>query len=96
MAGHASGSQWNPVGVGYTGAVARAAEKIPTGDLPPLLSAVGATGQPGAHPHVLAEEMPRVLFNVGFQAPADPLANTGWILLLQRIYADATDSGDKQ
>lgn len=36
------------------------------------------------------------LQNVGFQAPADPLADTGWILLLQRIYADATDSGYRQ
>jgi hypothetical protein len=32
------------------------------------------------------------LQNVGFQVPADPLADTGWILLRQRTYADATDS----
>jgi hypothetical protein len=28
--------------------------------------------------------------NVDFQVPCDPLADTPWILLLQRIYADAT------
>jgi hypothetical protein len=27
-----------------------------------------------------------------FQVPSDPLADTAWILLLQRIYADSTDS----
>ncbi len=26
----------------------------------------------------------------GFQVPSDPLADTAWILLLQRIYADPT------
>ena len=26
---------------------------------------------------------------VGFEAPSDPLADTAWILLLQRIYSDA-------
>jgi hypothetical protein len=31
--------------------------------------------------------------NVDFEVPSDPLADTAWILLLQRIYADATDSG---
>jgi hypothetical protein len=29
--------------------------------------------------------------NVDFHAPCDPLADTPWILLLQRIYADQTD-----
>ena len=33
---------------------------------------------------------------VDFQVPSDPLADTAWILLLQRIYADPTDSGGKQ
>ncbi len=33
---------------------------------------------------------------VDFQAPPNPLADTAWILLLQRIYADATGSGGKQ
>lgn len=28
--------------------------------------------------------------NVEYQAPSDPLADTAWLLLLQRIYADAT------
>jgi hypothetical protein len=28
--------------------------------------------------------------NVDFQVPADPLADTAWMLLLQRIYADAS------
>ena len=27
---------------------------------------------------------------VGFQVPSNPLADTAWILLLQRIYSDAT------
>jgi hypothetical protein len=31
-----------------------------------------------------------------FQMPSDPLADTAWILLLQRIYADSTDSTGKQ
>jgi hypothetical protein len=31
---------------------------------------------------------------VDFQAPSDPLADTAWILLLQRIYAEPIDSGD--
>ena len=31
-----------------------------------------------------------------FQVPSDPLADTAWTLLLQRIYADPTDSGAKQ
>lgn len=30
--------------------------------------------------------------SVDFQVPSDPLADTAWILLLQRIYADPTDS----
>jgi hypothetical protein len=30
---------------------------------------------------------------VDFQVPSDPLADTAWILLLQRIYADPADSG---
>jgi hypothetical protein len=34
--------------------------------------------------------------SVDFQMPSDPLADTPWILLLQRIYADPTDSGGKQ
>jgi len=34
--------------------------------------------------------------SVDFQVPSDPLADTAWILLLQRIYADTTDSGGKQ
>jgi hypothetical protein len=33
---------------------------------------------------------------VDFQAPSDPLADTAWILLLQRIYAGSTDSRGKQ
>jgi hypothetical protein len=33
---------------------------------------------------------------VDFQVPSDPLADTAWILLLQRIYADSTDSSGKQ
>jgi hypothetical protein len=33
---------------------------------------------------------------VDFQMPSDPLAAPAWILLLQRIYADPTDSGAKQ
>jgi hypothetical protein len=33
---------------------------------------------------------------VDFQVPSDPLADTAWILLLQRIYADSTDSRGKQ
>jgi hypothetical protein len=33
---------------------------------------------------------------VDFQMPSDPLADTSWILLLQRIYASPTDSGAKQ
>jgi hypothetical protein len=33
---------------------------------------------------------------VDFQTPFDPLADTAWILLLQRIYADPTDSGRKE
>jgi hypothetical protein len=34
--------------------------------------------------------------SVDFQVPSDPLADTAWILLLQRIYAGPTDSGGKQ
>jgi hypothetical protein len=34
--------------------------------------------------------------SVDFQMPSDPLAETTWILLLQRTYADPTDSGAKQ
>lgn len=33
---------------------------------------------------------------VDFQVSSDPLSDTEWILLLQRIYTDATDSGAKQ
>jgi hypothetical protein len=33
---------------------------------------------------------------VDFQVPSGSLADTAWILLLQRIYADPTDSGGKQ
>jgi hypothetical protein len=33
---------------------------------------------------------------VDSQAPSDPLADTAWIPLLQRIYVDPTDSGGKQ
>ena len=33
---------------------------------------------------------------VDFQVPSDPLADDRWILLLQRIYAGATDSAGKQ
>jgi hypothetical protein len=33
---------------------------------------------------------------VDFQMPSDPLADTLWILLLQRIYADSTHSTGKQ
>lgn len=32
---------------------------------------------------------------VDFQTPSDPLADSAWILLLQRIYADPTDSAEK-
>ena len=31
-----------------------------------------------------------------FQVPSDPLTNTAWMLLLQRTYADPTDSSRKQ
>jgi hypothetical protein len=34
--------------------------------------------------------------SVDFQMPSDPLTDTAWILLLQRIYADPIDSGGKQ
>jgi hypothetical protein len=34
--------------------------------------------------------------SVDVHAPSDPLADTAWILLLQRIYADSTDSRGKQ
>ena len=33
---------------------------------------------------------------VDFQVPCDPLADTAWILLLQRIYADSADSLGKE
>ena len=33
---------------------------------------------------------------IDFHLPSDPLADTAWMLLLQRIYADPTDSGGKQ
>jgi hypothetical protein len=36
------------------------------------------------------------LRGVDFHVPPNPLADTAWILLLQRIYADPTDSGGKQ
>ena len=34
--------------------------------------------------------------SVDFEVPSDPLADTAWILLLQRIYGGPTDSGGKQ
>ena len=34
--------------------------------------------------------------SVDFQVPSDPQADTAWMLLLQRIYADPIDSGGKQ
>jgi hypothetical protein len=34
--------------------------------------------------------------SVDFQIPSDPLTDTTWILLLQRVYADRTDSAGKQ
>lgn len=34
--------------------------------------------------------------NVDFQLPSDPFSDSAWILLLQRIYADRTDSSGKQ
>jgi hypothetical protein len=34
--------------------------------------------------------------SVDFHVPSDPLADTAWILLLQRVYADPTDPGGKQ
>ena len=34
--------------------------------------------------------------SVDFQVPSDPLADTAWILLLQRIYADSAYSRGKQ
>jgi hypothetical protein len=34
--------------------------------------------------------------SVDFQVPSDPLADPAWILQLQRIYADSTDSRGKQ
>jgi hypothetical protein len=34
--------------------------------------------------------------NMDFQVPVDPLADTAWILLLQRVYADPSDSGGKE
>jgi hypothetical protein len=34
--------------------------------------------------------------DVDFKVPSDPLADTRWILLLQRIYADQTDFAGKQ
>lgn len=33
---------------------------------------------------------------VDFQVPSNPLADTAWVLLLQRIYADSVDSSGKQ
>src|SRR6266568_2405907 len=50
VAGHASGAQRNPVGLGYGGAVARASREISAlPDLPPPLPAVGKGRQAGAH-----------------------------------------------
>jgi len=34
--------------------------------------------------------------SVDFQVPSDPLVDTAWTRLLQRIYAGAIDSGGKQ
>jgi hypothetical protein len=34
--------------------------------------------------------------NMNFQVPADPLTDTAWILLLQRVYVDPTDSRGKE
>jgi hypothetical protein len=34
--------------------------------------------------------------NVDFQLPSDPLADTAWVLLLQRIYVDSVESRGKQ
>src|SRR5215469_12640291 len=48
LAGYAWGTQWNPVGLRYRGAVARAATEIsPVPDLPSPLPAVGARRQTG-------------------------------------------------
>jgi transposase len=50
VAGHASGAQRNPVGLGQRGAVARTAREISAvPDLPSPFPAVGAGGQTGAH-----------------------------------------------
>jgi hypothetical protein len=34
--------------------------------------------------------------NVDLQMPSDPFSDAAWILLLQRIYVDPTDSSGKQ
>ena len=50
VAGHASGAQRNPVGLGYGGAVARATREISAvPDLPPPLPAVGKGRQAGTY-----------------------------------------------
>ena len=58
VAGHASGSQRNPVGLGYRGAVARTAEEISAvPDLPPPLPQWVREGKLERILHVLAEEL---------------------------------------
>ena len=50
LARHTGGTQWNPVGLGYGGAVARTTPEISAvPDLPSPLPAMGARGQSGAH-----------------------------------------------
>jgi transposase len=50
MAGHASGAQRNPVGLGHRGTVARTTREISAvPDLPSPFPAVGAGGQTGTH-----------------------------------------------
>jgi len=34
--------------------------------------------------------------SVEFQVPSDPLTDSAWMLLMQRTYADPTDSAGKQ
>jgi hypothetical protein len=36
------------------------------------------------------------LRSVDFRVPSHPSADTAWILLLQRVYGDPTDSGGNQ
>jgi transposase len=50
LAGHTSGTQWDFMGLGHRGAVARTAQEISAvPDLPSPFPAVGAGGQAGAH-----------------------------------------------